>query len=273
MSSTPRETTAHPSLEVSSVSVDYDGLEAVKDVSFSIRQGSITAIIGPNGCGKSSLLRSIVGLEPLAAGSVKVAGEDFAKLPRKKAALKLGFLPQIPVIPEGILVSELVERGRHPHRSFVQQWAAKDDDIVREALAHTGCADLYDRPVSDLSGGQRQRVWIALVLAQQTPLMLLDEPTTYLDMSHSIDILNVVEDMRQHRDATVLMVLHDFNLAARFCDELIVMKDGQFICQGPPEKVLTQELLRDVFQLDATVMNDPHDGVPLVAPTGKSLSS
>jgi len=239
-----------------------DGLDVT------IRRGGVTTIIGPNGCGKSTLLRGLGRLLPTTRGSVVLNGTDIATMRSRDIARQLGILPQSPVAPEGLTVAELVSRGRHPHQSWVQQWSGEDEREIVSALALTGMRGLEDRPLDELSGGQRQRAWIAMTLAQETPILLLDEPTTFLDLAHAVDVLELVDRLNRELDRTVVMVLHDLNLAARYSDQIIVMHDGAIVTAGAPEDVITAELLLQVFGLSAKVIIDD-DGGLLVAPTAR----
>ncbi|WP_308568253.1 ABC transporter ATP-binding protein [uncultured Corynebacterium sp.] len=232
----------------------------------SIPGGAVTTIIGPNGCGKSTLLRAAAQLIS-SSGSIMLDDVDVRSLRRKELAQRIGVLPQSPIAPPGVVVSDLVARGRHPHQSWFRQWSSDDEEEVARALELTHVADLADRPVSSLSGGQRQRVWISMVLAQDTEVLFLDEPTTYLDLSHSIEVLNLVTELKHRLGRTVVMVLHDLNLAARYSDNVIVMADGQVTAAGKPSEVLTEELLESSFGLDARVIEDPECAdAPLVVP-------
>ncbi|MBE9374129.1 ABC transporter ATP-binding protein [Saccharopolyspora sp. HNM0983] len=230
--------------------------------------GSITAVIGPNGCGKSTLLRALGRLLPPRSGTVLLDGKQIHKMPAKEVAKVLGVLPQTPVAPDGLTVADLVARGRHPHQSWYRQWSSDDESAVAEALAWTGIAELADRNLEELSGGQRQRAWLSMALAQGTDVLLLDEPTTYLDLSHQVDVLELVGRLHEQSGRTVVMVLHDLNLAARYADRLVTMKDGEIVASGEPAEVLTEQLLSDVFELDAKVIADPVAGSPMVVPIG-----
>ncbi|MDK4232879.1 ABC transporter ATP-binding protein [Corynebacterium accolens] len=253
----------------SSVTVDYGQRTIIRDLSATFPAGKITTIVGPNGCGKSTLLRAMSGLLNLDTGTVSVDGQNISDMKRKDVARILGMLPQSPVAPEGLLVSDLVARGRHPHQAWFRQWSSTDEDAVFEALKQTGSADLASRTLDELSGGQRQRVWISMVLAQNTDILFLDEPTTYLDLATSVDILELVDSLRQELGRTVVMVLHDLNLAVRYSDYLVVMKDGQVIASGIPAEVITAELLQEAFDLRARVIEDPETGDPLIVPLRK----
>ncbi|WJV44605.1 ABC transporter ATP-binding protein [Streptomyces flavofungini] len=256
-------------LTAKGVSVGYGARTVIDDLDVAIPPGVITTIIGPNGCGKSTLLRTLSRLLKPTKGSVVLDGDDIAKLRTKDVAKKLGLLPQAPVAPEGLTVSDLVARGRHPHQSWLRQWSSDDAAVVERALAMTGVSDLADRPVDSLSGGQRQRVWISMTLAQGTDLLLLDEPTTYLDLAHAVDVLDLVDDLHESGCA-VVMVLHDLNLATRYSDNLIVMRDGSILAQGHPRDVITSDLLAEAFGLRAKVIDDPVGDRPLIVPIGRT---
>ncbi|MFE9017347.1 ABC transporter ATP-binding protein [Streptomyces sp. NPDC007808] len=251
------------------VTVGYGARTVIDELDVAIPPGVITTIIGPNGCGKSTLLRTLSRLLKPTSGTVVLDGDDIAKLRTRDVAKKLGLLPQAPVAPEGLTVADLVARGRHPHQSWLRQWSSDDADVVRRALAMTGVADLADRAVDTLSGGQRQRVWISMTLAQGTDLLLLDEPTTYLDLAHAIDVLDLVNDLHES-GCTVVMVLHDLNLATRYSDHLVVMRGGCVLAQGHPRDVITAELLHEAFGLRAKVIDDPVGDRPLIVPIGRT---
>ncbi|MFC7813919.1 ABC transporter ATP-binding protein [Streptomyces sp. NPDC057367] len=251
------------------VTVGYGARTVIDDLDVTVPPGVVTTIIGPNGCGKSTLLRTLSRLLKPAGGKVVLDGDDIAKLRTRDVAKKLGLLPQAPVAPEGLTVSDLVARGRHPHQSWLRQWSSDDADVVARALAMTGVSDLADRPVDSLSGGQRQRVWISMTLAQGTDLLLLDEPTTYLDLAHAIDVLDLVDDLHES-GCTVVMVLHDLNLATRYSDNLVVMREGAILAQGHPRDVITAELLHEAFGLRAKVIEDPVGDRPLIVPIGRT---
>ena len=251
------------------LTVTYGDHAVITDLSVDFPEGRITTIIGPNGCGKSTLLRAVAQLIPSSGGTIEVGGRDARRMTRKELATTVAVLPQHPTAPPGLIVSDLVARGRHPHQSWIRQWSAADEREVLRALELTGSADLAERPLDALSGGQRQRVWISMVLAQQTEVLFLDEPTTYLDLSHSIDVLDLVRELRDSLDRTIVMVLHDLNLAARYSDNLVLMGSGGIRAQGAPADVITPGLLRDVFGLDALVVDDPAVGGPLVVPAGR----
>ncbi|NUV68849.1 MULTISPECIES: ABC transporter ATP-binding protein [unclassified Streptomyces] len=258
-----------PRLAARDITVGYGDRTVIDQLDVAIPPGVITTIIGPNGCGKSTLLRTLTRLLKPTGGTVVLDGEDIGTLRTKDVAKKLGLLPQAPVAPEGLTVADLVARGRHPHQSWLRQWSSDDADVVRRALAMTGVADLADRTVDSLSGGQRQRVWISMTLAQGTDLLLLDEPTTYLDLAHAIDVLDLVDDLHES-GCTVVMVLHDLNLATRYSDNLVVMRGGAVLAQGHPRDVITAELLHEAFGLRAKVIDDPVGDRPLIVPIGRA---
>ncbi len=246
----------------------YGERVVVDGLDFEVASGTITAVIGPNGCGKSTLLRALGRLLQPQRGEVLLDGKKIHKMSTKEVARVLGVLPQSPAAPEGLTVADLVARGRHPHQSWYRQWSSDDESAVAEALAMTGIGDLAERTLDELSGGQRQRAWLSMALAQGTDLLLLDEPTTYLDLSHQVDVLELVGRLHDESGRTVVMVLHDLNLAARYADRLVAMKDGAVVASGEPGEVLTEELLADVFDLRARVIPDPVAGTPMVVPIG-----
>ncbi len=244
----------------------YDDRVVVDGLDLTLTDGSFTAIVGPNGCGKSTLQRALGRLLRPAAGRVLLDGRSIARTPTREVARVLGLLPQTPVAPAGLTVADLVARGRHPHQSWLRQWSSEDEATVAEAMAWTDVGELADRPVDELSGGQRQRAWISMALAQGTDLLLLDEPTTYLDLSHQIDVLELVARLHAERGRTVVVVLHDLNLAARYAQRLVAVRDGVLVASGTPHEVLTEQLLADVFDLEARVVPDPVAGTPMVVP-------
>ena len=248
------------------VQLAYDDRVVVRDLDLQLTEGSFTAIVGPNGCGKSTLLRALGRLMRPTSGQVLLDGRTIARTPTREVAKVLGLLPQAPIAPEGLTVGDLVARGRHPHQTWLRQWSRDDEAVVAEALAWTDMAGLAERPVDELSGGQRQRAWISMALAQGTDLLLLDEPTTYLDLSHQIDVLELVGRLHAERGRTVVVVLHDLNLAARYAERLVAMKDGELVASGTPAEVLTEQLLADVFDLEARILPDPVSGTPMVVP-------
>ncbi|KGM18881.1 ABC transporter ATP-binding protein [Corynebacterium auriscanis] len=243
-----------------------DGPTIVKDVSLTAPQGRVTTLLGPNGCGKSTLLKAMSRLLTPTSGRVLYGEIDIHTLRAREAAQTVALLPQHPVSPPGLTVGELVERGRHPYRS--RMWGAtlaSDKEIIRKALEQTDTAALVDRDVAELSGGQRQRVWLAMVLAQDTPAVLLDEPTTFLDPAHAIEVLTLVRQLAE-QGKTVVMVLHDLTLAGMFSDQVAVMKDGQLIAEGTPRQALTEQVLAEAYGLRAEVWEDPQGAAPIIVP-------
>jgi len=254
-------------LSAQGVSLGYDNDPIVSQLTTQIPDGSFTVIIGPNACGKSTLLRGLSRLLRPAAGTVVLDGSDISRLPAKEVARRLGLLPQSASAPDGITVADLVARGRYPHQGLWRQWSDADEDAVREALSETGVASLSGRRVEELSGGQRQRVWVAMVLAQQTELLLLDEPTTFLDIAHQVELMELFAALNR-RGRTVVAVLHDLNHAARYADHIIAMKAGRIVAEGAPAAVITAERVEEIFDLPNVVIADPVTGGPLVVPLG-----
>nr|WP_317985213.1 ABC transporter ATP-binding protein [Micromonospora craniellae] len=236
-----------------------------EDLTVTVPDGSLTIIVGPNGCGKSTMLKALARLISPIAGTVILDGADIARYRTREVARRLAILPQASVAPEGIRVAELVARGRYPHQGFLRQWTEDDETAVRDAMRVTDISDLSGRPVDTLSGGQRQRVWIATALAQQTPLLLLDEPTTYLDITHQIDVLDLCHTLNE-AGRTLAVVLHDLNHACRYATHLIAMKDGAVVAAGRPQDIVTEDLISEVFGLDAVIVADPVAGTPMVVP-------
>ena len=253
-------------LQASGLSIGYDDTTIVKELSVDIRDGRITVIVGPNACGKSTLLRGLARLLKPTAGQVILDGADINTLHTKEVARRLGLLPQTSIAPEGISVADLISRGRFPHQKLLRQWSADDEAAVAEAMRCTGVTELGGRLVDELSGGQRQRVWVAMVLAQQTPLLLLDEPTTYLDIAHQVELLDLFAMLNRERNHTVVAVLHDLNHACRYADEIVVMKAGSIVTQGDPGTVITADLVRSVYGLECQIIDDPQTGTPLIIP-------
>ncbi|MEO1055713.1 MAG: ABC transporter ATP-binding protein [Actinomycetota bacterium] len=244
----------------------YDEHVVVEELDLAIPDGEITVIVGPNACGKSTLLRALARLLKPSSGEVILDGEMIHRLPTKEVARRLGLLPQTPIAPQGILVVDLVARGRTPHQRLFQQWSDDDERAVRAALTATDTMDLADRPVDELSGGQRQRVWIAMALAQETGLLLLDEPTTFLDIAHQVEILDLVDRLNHEEGRTVVLVLHDLNLACRYAHHLVAMVDGRIHSVGAPEEIITNETVEAVFGLPCLVVPDPLSGTPMIVP-------
>jgi iron complex transport system ATP-binding protein len=255
-----------PDLEVVDLDLRYDQLQVVRGLTLRIGRGRITTIVGPNGCGKSTLLRGLARILKPAGGAVLLDGESIHRMPTRVVAQRIGILPQSPVAPDGLTIEDLVGRGRYPHQSFFQRWSRADEEAVEAALRATALSDLRERPVDELSGGQRQRAWIAMALAQETPIMLLDEPTTYLDLAHQVEVLDLLADLNELDARTIVMVLHDVNQAARYSHEIVAMKDGRVVTAGPPSQVISADFLRDVFGLEAQVIVDPLDGTPVCLP-------
>ncbi len=249
----------------------YDDTDVVADLSVEIPPGQITVIVGANACGKSTLLRALARLLKPKGGAVHLDGHDIHRLPTKEVARRLGILPQQPIAPEGLSVADLVARGRAPHQGWFTQWSPADETAVVSALEATGTLALSARPVDDLSGGQRQRAWIAMALAQGTPLMLLDEPTTFLDLAHQVEVLDLLAELNVREGRTVVLVLHDLNQACRYAHHLIAMADGAIVDQGRPADVVTAELVEAVFGLAVRVIPDPECGTPLVIPRARAV--
>ncbi|MFG1780730.1 ABC transporter ATP-binding protein [Micromonospora sp. NPDC049051] len=256
-------------LSGTAMTLAYERRTIAQDLTVEVPDRSFTVIIGPNACGKSTLLRALSRLLKPAAGAVLLDGEDIHRMPARGVARTLGLLPQTSVAPDGIGVAELVARGRYPHQGLLRQWSREDERVVAQSMAATGVADLADRPVDELSGGQRQRVWIAMALAQQTPLLLLDEPTTYLDIAHQIEVLDLCARLHEEQGRTLVAVLHDLNHAARYATHLIAMREGQVVAAGAPREVVTAELVGEVFGLPCRVIDDPETGTPLVVPAAR----
>jgi len=253
-------------LSAENVTLAYDQRVIAEQLSVEIPDSSFTVIVGPNACGKSTLLRALSRMLKPSQGRVLLDGQVIQSMPAKKVARTLGLLPQSSIAPDGITVADLVSRGRHPHQGLLRQWSREDERIVAESMAATGVSDLADRAVDELSGGQRQRVWTAMVLAQQTPLLLLDEPTTYLDIAHQIEILDLCARLHEEEGRTLVAVLHDLNQAARYATHLIVLCDGRVAASGVPAEIVTAELVETVFGLACRVIADPETGTPLVVP-------
>ncbi|MGD7049319.1 ABC transporter ATP-binding protein [Rossellomorea marisflavi] len=256
-------------LQTKGLTLAYGERTIIDQMDLDIPKGEITVFIGGNGCGKSTLLRSIARLMKPKEGSVLLDGESISRLSTKEVARKMAILPQTPVSPEGLTVLQLVKQGRYPHQSWLKQWSRKDEEIVEDALRATGMEEFRDRKVDELSGGQRQRAWIALTLAQDTDIILLDEPTTYLDMTHQIEILDLLFELNEKEGRTIVMVLHDINLACRYAHNIVAIRDREVYAQGKPEEVISCELVKHVFGMDCQVSSDPLFGTPLCIPFGK----
>lgn len=248
----------------------YDGREVVAGLDVEIPPGRVTMIVGPNACGKSTLLRGMARLLVPRGGAVYLDGRDIHQVPGREVATVLGILPQTPTAPEGIAVSDLVGRGRYPHQGWFRRWTAEDDAVVAESLRATNTLDVADRPIEALSGGQRQRVWIAMALAQRTDLLLLDEPTTYLDVTHQVEVLDLLAELNRERGTTIAVVLHDLNLACRYADHLIAMRAGEIVAEGPPAEIVTAEMIERVFRMRCQVIPDPVSHTPMIVPIGRT---
>ena len=255
-------------LQANELSLAYDKERIIDRLDLVVPEGQITVLVGPNGCGKSTLLRGLSRLLAPESGAVLLDGRAIHRLPSKEVARRLGILPQNPVAPDGLTVRELAMQGRYPHQNWMQRWRPQDEQAVQNALALAQMTELAGRPLDTLSGGQRQRAWIAMTLAQETDILLLDEPTTFLDMAYQIDVLELLAELnRQGR--TVVMVLHDLNMACRYAHHLVALQAGQIVAQGPPSSVVTSALVRDVFGLSARIIPDPVSGTPLCIPVGR----
>ncbi|MGW3283876.1 ABC transporter ATP-binding protein [Streptomyces sp. NPDC001002] len=261
--------TSSHTLQARQLSLGYGEREVVSRLDVTLPPGRITVVVGPNACGKSTLLRAMARLLPPLAGSVLLDGRDIHRTPTREVAAALGVLPQSPVAPDAIVVADLVGRGRYPHQGWFRRWTRADDEAVAAAMRATDVLDLADRSVDELSGGQRQRVWIAMALAQETDVLLLDEPTTYLDISHQLEVLDLLTDLNRDRGVTLALVLHDLNLACRYADHLIAMKAGRIVAEGTPGDIVTESLVHEVFGLRSAVIPDPASGTPMVVPLGR----
>ena len=253
-------------LETHKAVIGYGGTPIVHGVDVQIPDGKITAIVGPNGCGKSTLLRALIRLLAPIDGAIALDGEDIHSIPTREVARRVGLLPQSPIAPAGITVKELVARGRTPHQKVLRPWSSTDETAVMSALHSTNLTTIQDSVVDELSGGQRQRAWIAMTLAQDTPLMLLDEPTTYLDISHQYEVLELLHRLNERQGRTIVMVVHDLHQAARYAHHVIAMCEGEVAAAGAPEDVFTEELVSRVFDIDARIIPDPVTGTPIIVP-------
>ncbi|WP_433309457.1 ABC transporter ATP-binding protein [Micromonospora chersina] len=258
-----------PRLVGEALTLGYDRRTVAEDLTVAVPDGSFTVIIGPNACGKSTLLRALARLLRPARGTVLLDGADIHRRPARQVARTLGLLPQSATAPDGLTVAELVSRGRYPHQGLLRQWSREDERVVDRAMADTGVTELADRPVDELSGGQRQRVWIAMALAQQTPLLLLDEPTTYLDIAHQVEVLDLCARLHEEQGRTLVAVLHDLHQAARYATHLVAMRDGRVVAAGDPRRIVTTELVEEVFGLPCRIIEDPETGTPLVLPAAR----
>ncbi|GAA1205219.1 MSMEG_1061 family FMN-dependent PPOX-type flavoprotein [Prauserella alba] len=265
----PQRSTVH----TERISLGYGDRRVVDDLSVTIPPGRITVIVGPNACGKSTLLRGMARLLRPTSGAACLDGKSIHSLSSRDVARQLGILPQSPSAPESISVTDLVGRGRSPHQGWFGRWSDADEQAVADAMRATGTLDLADRAVDELSGGQRQRVWIAMALAQRTGVLLLDEPTTFLDLTHQVEVLDLLADLNRTEGTTIVAVLHDLNLACRYADHLVVLSEGRLIAEGMPREVVTEALVRDVFALPSRVIDDPVSATPLIVPIGRHHTS
>ncbi|MEM6612240.1 MAG: ABC transporter ATP-binding protein [Cyanobacteria bacterium P01_C01_bin.72] len=256
-------------IEAQQLTLAYDGAAIIRNLNLAIPGGKTTVLVGANGCGKSTLLRGLTRLLKPKSGQVYLDGKAIAKLKAKTVAQKMGMLPQSPTAPEGLTVKDLVAMGRYPYQSWLQQWSLEDEAKVTEALEITKMLDLADRPLDSLSGGQRQRAWIAMVLAQDTDILLLDEPTTFLDLSHQVDLLDLLDELQSSKGKTIVMILHDLNLSCRYADYLVAVQQGKVYATGTPQEVMTEEMVQDVFNLECRIVPDPLSDTPMCIPMGR----
>ncbi len=261
--------TSSHTFQTEQIRAGYDQKTILNEISLVIPNNRISVIIGANACGKSTLLKTMARLLKPTSGNVMLDGKAINKMPPKQLAKVLGILPQSPIVPEGISVADLVGRGRFPHQSLLKGWTKKDNEAVAEAMEMMNITELANRHIDELSGGQRQRVWIAMALAQQTDILFLDEPTTFLDITYQVEILDMLTDLNRKHGTTIVMVLHDINLSARYADYLFALRQGELIAEGDPSKVITSGLVKDVFGLDCEVVQDPVSHSPMVVPKGR----
>jgi iron complex transport system ATP-binding protein len=247
----------------------YENKTVIHGIDLVIPSHKISVIIGSNGCGKSTLLKTLARLIKPVSGKVTLDGKPIGKIPAKQLARVIGMLPQSPIVPEGISVADLVGRGRFPHQSLLSGWSKKDYEAVAEAMETMDITEFANHNIDELSGGQRQRVWIAMALAQQTDILFLDEPTTFLDITYQIEILDLLTDLNRKHGTTIVMVLHDINLSARYADHIFALHQGKLVAEGDPTEVVTSTVVKDIFGLDCTVIEDPISGSPLVVPKGR----
>ncbi|CCN80846.1 Ferric enterobactin transport ATP-binding protein fepC [Vibrio nigripulchritudo SFn27] len=267
--STPTKSNTSFRLKGENLKLAYENRVICEDLELSIPEGKFTVIVGPNGCGKSTLLRSLCRLLKPVHGQVCLNGKNIQEMPAKELARELGLLPQSSQAPDGIRVVDLIARGRYPHQKLFKQWSPEDQEAVSQAMEDTGVTELAERQVDELSGGQKQRVWIAMVLAQKTPTVLLDEPTTYLDVAHQIELLELFRSLNREKKHTIVAVLHDLNQACRYADHLIAFSGGEIVAQGEPKILIDAALVKKVFGLDSVIIDDPVSHTPMIVPLGK----
>lgn len=258
-------------LETRKLTLGYEGAPIVRNLDLAIPTGQITVLVGANGCGKSTLLRGLARLLKPKSGTVYLDGQDISKLESKIVAQKLAMLTQSPIAPEGLTVRDLVAMGRYPYQNWLQQWSKEDEAKIQEALSITTMTELADRALDSLSGGQRQRAWIAMVLAQDTDILLLDEPTTYLDLAHQVELLDLLQQLYETKRKTIVMVLHDLNLACRYADHLVAIQQGKVYRMGTPQQVMTEEMVQEVFNLECRIVPDPVADTPMCIPIGRKV--
>ncbi len=258
-------------LRADALSLAYEKTMIIDGLHLTIPTGRITALVGRNGSGKSTLLRALARLLKPQGGAVFLDNVSIFTMSTKEVAKQLGILPQSPVAPEGVTVRELVAQGRYPHQRWLQRWSQDDERMVERALAATSMTGLADRPLETLSGGQRQKAWIAMALAQETAFMLLDEPTTFLDIAHQMEVLDLLYDLNATEGRTVVIVLHDLNQASRYAHHLVALREGRVAAEGAPAEIVTEDLVRDVFGIDCRIVVDPVAGTPLCVPVGRHV--
>jgi iron complex transport system ATP-binding protein len=261
----------HNHLETKQLTLAYEDAPIVRNLDLAIPAGQITVLVGANGCGKSTLLRGLARLLKPKSGKVYLDGKEISQLKSKTIAQKLAMLTQSPIAPEGLTVRDLVAMGRYPYQNWLQQWSKEDKEKIQEALSITTMTELADRALDSLSGGQRQRAWIAMVLAQDTDILLLDEPTTYLDLAHQVELLDLLQQLHETKGKTIVMVLHDLNLACRYADYLVAVQQGKVYGMGTPKQVMTEEMVREVFRLECRIVPDPVADTPMCIPMGRKV--
>jgi iron complex transport system ATP-binding protein len=267
----PSPSLSNHRIEAEQLTLAYDGAPIIRNLSLVIPPQKITVLVGANGCGKSTLLRGLAKLLKPKSGIVYLDGKNISQLKATTVAKKLGMLTQSPVAPEGLTVRDLVAMGRYPHQSWLQQWSMEDEKKVAEALRITTIDELADRSLDSLSGGQRQRAWIAMVLAQDTDILLLDEPTTFLDLAHQVELLDLLDELQESQGKTIVMILHDLNLSCRYADYLVAIQQGKVYATGTPEQVMTEEMVREVFNLECRIVPDPLADTPMCIPLGRRV--